>query len=182
MEEKIRAALKRYYENWLFVLPATIRPGPPAPPKPDEGWTPPSTPGTKTLVPKAVQELKPKSLLTQNMSRPDLLSWERSMRSYFKASNFDHCSNDIRICYLEERMDPASQQLLRKLCNGEPERYSMENLYKMIREYVVRTDSLQQRGAHHPDAQLPTAPRRIILTDAMQVRRDRKRRRRGELH
>ena len=42
-------------------------------------------------------------------------------------------------------MDPASQQLLRKLCNGEPEKYSMENLFKMIREYVVRTDSLQQR-------------------------------------
>ena len=68
------------------------------------------------------------------------------MRSYFKASNFEYCSNaEIRVCYLEESMDPASQQLLRKLCNGAPENHSMDNLYKLIREFVVRTDSLHQR-------------------------------------
>jgi len=67
------------------------------------------------------------------------------MRSYFKASSFDLCPNDVKICYLEERMDATSQQLLRKLCNGEPERYGMEMLYSLIREKVVRTASLQQR-------------------------------------
>merc|ERR1711923_406448 len=99
----------------------------------------------KTPTPKAIQELKPKQVLTQNMSRPDLLSWERQMHSYFKASNFEYCSNEFRICYLEERMDQASQQLLRKLCNGTPEKHSMEDLFKKIREFVVRSDSLQQR-------------------------------------
>ena len=41
--------------------------------------------------------------------------------------------------------DQASQQLLRKLCNGTPEKHSMEDLFKKIRELVVRSDSLQQR-------------------------------------
>ena len=67
------------------------------------------------------------------------------MKSYFKASNFEHCSSEIRICYLEEWMDPQSQQLLRKLCNGTPEKHSMDELYRYIREFVVRTDSLHQR-------------------------------------
>ena len=79
------------------------------------------------------------------MSRPELIRWERQMRRNFKASNFDLCPNDVKVCYLEERMDASSQQLLRKLCNGEPERYGMEILYEMIREKVVRTASLQQR-------------------------------------
>ena len=79
------------------------------------------------------------------MSRPELIRWERQMRNYFKASNFDLCTNEVKICYLEERMDPSSQQLLRKLCNGEPERHGMEILYELIREKVVRTASLNQR-------------------------------------
>ena len=79
------------------------------------------------------------------MTRQDMMSWERQMRNYFKASNFDICPNDVQVCYLEERMDEASSQYLRKLCYGTPETYGMENLYRMIREYVIRTESLQQR-------------------------------------
>ena len=127
--------------------------------------------GAKPPTLKAVVELKPKILLTQNLSRPDMISWERSMRSYFKASNFELFSNDVQVCYLEERMDPASQQLLRKLCNGEPEKYGMENLYKMIREYMC-PDRLTPAETHHPDTKLPTTPRKGFLTDIVQVRRD----------
>ena len=139
MEEEIRKELRVNYEKWLFVLPSQTA-GPTLPQRIEEE-PPQMAAGVKTPTPKAVQELKPKSLLTQNMSRPDLLSWERSMRSYFKASNFEHCSSDIRYCYLEERMDPASQQLLRKLCNGEPEKYSMENLFQSENTWFGQTRS-----------------------------------------
>ena len=94
---------------------------------------------------KVVTELKPKEVLTQNMSRPELMRWVRQMRSYFTASGFDREPKNVQVCYLEERMDTASQQLLRKLCNDEPEKYGMEMLYSLIKEKVVRTASLQQR-------------------------------------
>ena len=95
MEEQMRKELRANYEKWLFVLPSKAA-GPTQPQQRVEEDPPQMTPGVKTPAPKAVQELKPKSLLTQNISRPDLHSWERSMRSYFKASNFEHCSSDIR--------------------------------------------------------------------------------------
>merc|ERR1711923_587620 len=113
--------LKLNLVTWTFIMPANIMaisasaPTPQAPPE-----ATPSQAADKTKVPKAIQELKPKQVLTQNMSRPDLLAWERQMISYFKASNFEHCSSDIRQCYLEERMDQASQQLLRKLPTTHP--------------------------------------------------------------
>ena len=146
LEKKLNEELKQNLVTWTFIMPANINaisasaPTPQAPPD-----TTPSQAADKTKVPKAIQELKPKQVLTQNMSRPDLLTWERQMISYFKASNFEYCSSEIRLCYLEERMDQASQQLLRKLCNGTPEKHSMEDLFKKIREFVVRSDSLQQR-------------------------------------
>ena len=146
LEKQLNEELKSNLMTWTFIMPANIMAisaSAPTPPTPPEAT--PSQPVDKTKVPKAIQELKPKQVLTQNMSRPDLLAWERQMISYFKASNFEHCSSEIRQCYLEERMDQASQQLLRKLCNGTPEKHSMEDLFKKIREFVVRSDSLQQR-------------------------------------
>ena len=111
METDMRKQLRENYEKWLFVLP--LQPaGPTQPQLRAEEEAPRVIAGAKPPTPKAVVELKPKILLTQNLSRPDMISWEGSMRSYFKASNFELCSNDVQVCYLEERMDPASQQLL----------------------------------------------------------------------
>ena len=108
LEKQLQDELKSNLVTWTFIMPANIMaisasaPIPPAPPE-----ATPSQPGRedKTKIPKAIQELKPKQVLTQNMSRPDLLNWERQMNSYFKASNFEYCSSEVRICYLEERMD-----------------------------------------------------------------------------
>ena len=103
--------------QWLMVLPVDE----PASPNSAQQRATESPPqGNANLNPrtpahKAIRELKPKELLSQNISRPELIQWERKMRNYFKASNFDQCSNEIRLCYLEERMDTNSQQLLRKL-------------------------------------------------------------------
>ena len=42
-------------------------------------------------------------------------------------------------------MDTASARYLRKLCGEEPHKFGMDSLFRMIREFVVRTDLLQQR-------------------------------------
>ena len=54
------------------------------PPRQDTGVKPPAA--------KAIIELKPKQILTQNMTRQEMIAWERQMKSYFKASNFELCS------------------------------------------------------------------------------------------
>ena len=145
--EKVEAEMKQEMlknsTEWLMVLPVDE---PASPSTSQQRATESPSQGNANLNPrtpayKAISELKPKELLSQNISRPELIQWERKMRNYFKASNFDQCSNEIRLCYLEERMDPNSQQLLRKLCNGEPEKHGMETLYELIREKVVRTAS-----------------------------------------
>ena len=109
LEKELQEELKANLETWAFILPANIDAiSANAPVQPPPEIEPPQASGAGKIQVKAIQELKPKSLLTQNMSRQDLLAWERQMQSYFKASNFEHCSSEIRICYLEERMDPQS--------------------------------------------------------------------------
>ena len=130
------------------MLPRTeVGKGPPPPIRPiGEGDTAVTTGGNaKTITAKAVPELKPKTLLTQNTSRMDMMAWERSMQSYFTASNFHLCTPEVQVCYFEERMDQPTSRLLRKLTREEPHKFSIDMLYRMIRESMVRTDSLQQR-------------------------------------
>ena len=77
MEKKLREELKTNFETWTFILPANIgATSANAPIQPPLQIEPPQASiAGKTPTPKAIQELKPKQLLTQNMSRPDLLSW-----------------------------------------------------------------------------------------------------------
>ena len=89
LEKELREALTANNEAWAFILPANINAlsnSASAPVQPPTEVEPPQTSGTGKIQVKAIQELKPKLLLTQNMSRQDMLTWERQMRSYFKAS------------------------------------------------------------------------------------------------
>ena len=146
LETRMSDALTKYTVKRLYVLPKMDTRPPPTSRLSEGDAATATTSGTaKTVTPKAVPELKPKTLLTLNTSRMDMMAWERAMQSYFKASNFHLCTPEVQVCYLEERMDQATARLLRKLCGEEPHKFSMDLLYQKIRESVVRTDSLQQR-------------------------------------
>ena len=102
LEKQLQEELKTNLLTWTFIMPANIMAisaSAPIQQAPPEATPPQQNKEDKTRTPKAIQELKPKQMLTQNMSRPDLLNWERQMHSYFKASNFEYCSSEICICY-----------------------------------------------------------------------------------
>ena len=147
MELRMMNAITEYTTEWLYITPdkSQTTAAPTTPPTPNSTQPQGNTPGAQKLTPKAVPELKPKNILTANTSRVDLVAWLRAMKAYFAASNFDLCSPEVKVYYLEERMDAATFRMLRKLTGNKPHNYSMETLYKYIRESVVRSDSLQHR-------------------------------------
>ena len=72
-EEKIRRELRTNCKTWIFVLPSkALSLGTPTQ-QTLEDDLPQAPAAGKTPTPKAVQELKPKQLLTQNMPRPTKL-------------------------------------------------------------------------------------------------------------
>ena len=88
LEKQLQDELKTNLVTWTFIMPANIMAisaSAPIQQAPPEATPPQQSREDKTRTPKAIQELKPKQMLTQNTSRPDLLNWERQMHSYFKA-------------------------------------------------------------------------------------------------
>ena len=84
LEKQIQDELKSNLVTWTFIMPANIMAisaSAPVQQAPPEATPPQQNREDKTRTPKAIQELKPKQILTQNMSRPDLLNWERQMHS-----------------------------------------------------------------------------------------------------
>ena len=112
----MQTAITEYTTEWLYIAPDRSQtPANPAPTPPPTSSQQVNTLGAQKLTPKAVSELKPKNILTATTSRVELVAWLRAMQAYFAASHFDLYTPEVRVYYLEERMDAATFCMLRKL-------------------------------------------------------------------
>ena len=131
LEDRMQTAVTKYTKEWLYIAPdMKDTPKESKPAAQSAAAQQDSTLGAHRLTPKAVPELKPKNILTTKTSRVELVTWIRQMKSYFAASYINLCPPEIQVHYLEERMDPTTFRMLRKLTGDEPHKYPMEKLYE----------------------------------------------------
>ena len=78
-EDRMSKEPLAYTRRWLYVLPEQEAGAQPIPRMRDdeEDLAVRRLSAAKPITAKAVPELKPKTLLTQNLTRADLISWER---------------------------------------------------------------------------------------------------------